>query len=126
MKLKEHAKLLRNKTSQIYIAMISPQTPWYAKILAFFIVAYALSPIDLIPDFIPILGYLDDIIIIPFLISLCIKMIPKELWLSFEEEAKLIWINGTPKKWYLIIPIIVIWFIIIFLLVNLILKIIRN
>lgn len=122
MKLKERATILRNKTSQIYIAMKSPQTPWYAKIMAFFIIAYALSPIDLIPDFIPVLGYLDDIIIIPFLISVCIKMIPKELWDSFEEEAKLIWKNGAPKKWYYIIPIVIIWVAIIYLIVLLVLK----
>ena len=74
---KQRMKAITSKVSQLYIAMKNPKTPWYAKALGFFVVAYMLSPIDLIPDFIPVLGYLDDLIILPLLISLCIKMIPK-------------------------------------------------
>ena len=77
-------------------------------------VGYALSPIDLIPDFIPILGYLDDLIILPFLIFWSIKLIPKEVMDECKEQAKDLWKDGKPKKWYYAIPIIVIYILIIF------------
>jgi uncharacterized membrane protein YkvA (DUF1232 family) len=72
-------------------------------------VVHALSPIDLIPDFIPILGYLDDLIILPLLIALTIKLIPKDTWNEFEEESKLIWQENRPKRWLYAIPIILFW-----------------
>jgi uncharacterized membrane protein YkvA (DUF1232 family) len=77
-KLKTRARALKKETYAIYIAARDPRTPWYAKALIFLIVAYALSPIDLIPDFIPILGYLDDLIIVPAGIWLAIRLIPPE------------------------------------------------
>jgi len=85
-----------------------------AKILIIITVGYALSPIDLIPDFIPILGYLDDLIILPFLIFWSIKLIPKEVMDECKEQAKDLWKDGKPKKWYYAIPIIVIYILIIF------------
>ncbi len=106
---KERMKEITQKTAQLYIALKSSKTPWYAKTLGFLTIGYAMSPLDLIPDFIPVLGYLDDLIILPLLISLCIKLIPKEVWLSSEEEAKKIWSNGEPKRWYYAIPIVLIW-----------------
>ena len=63
----------------IYLASKDKRTPWYAKALILFTVGYALSPIDLIPDFIPVLGYVDDILLIPAFIALCIKLIPPEV-----------------------------------------------
>ena len=115
-------KAITSKVSQLYIDMKNPKTPWYAKALGFFVVAYMLSPIDLIPDFIPILGYLDDLIILPLLISLCIKMIPEDVWNQSEEEAKALWKDGRPAKWYLAIPIIIIWLLLAYWIVSLILK----
>lgn len=109
MSFKEKLKNLQTKLSQIYIAMKSPKTSWYAKIMACITICYALSPIDLIPDFIPILGYLDDIIILPLMIWITIKMISRNIWNSFEDEAKDIWKDGKPRKWFLAIPIIFIW-----------------
>lgn len=123
MKFKEKLANLKCKTQQVYIAFKSKKTPWYAKIMALITIGYALSPVDLVPDFIPILGYLDDLLILPILIWLTIKLIPKELWLSFEEEAKEIWQDGKPKKWYFAIPIIIIWIIVITLIIFLILKV---
>jgi uncharacterized membrane protein YkvA (DUF1232 family) len=67
---------IRLELAALYLAIRHPATPWYAKALAGFVVAYALSPIDLIPDFIPVIGYLDDAIIVPLGIWLCVKMIP--------------------------------------------------
>lgn len=78
-KLKKRAKELKKHIGLLYLAYKHPKTPWYAKILTILTIAYALSPIDLIPDFIPILGYLDDLIIIPAGIALTIKLIPKEV-----------------------------------------------
>jgi uncharacterized membrane protein YkvA (DUF1232 family) len=76
-RLKEHARGLKAETFALYLASRHPKTPWYAKLLVTCIVAYALSPIDLIPDFVPILGYLDDLILLPMGIAMAIKMIPE-------------------------------------------------
>jgi uncharacterized membrane protein YkvA (DUF1232 family) len=83
-KLKSRARALKVEVSAIYLAAKDPRTPWYAKVIAFLTIAYALSPIDLIPDFIPILGYLDDLIIVPAGIALAIRLIPAEVL----EEAR--------------------------------------
>ncbi len=107
--LKQRMKQITNKSAQVAIAMKHPNTPWYAKAIGFFTIAYALSPIDLIPDFIPILGYLDDLILLPLLITVCIKLIPKDIWEESEEEAKLIWSENKPYRWYYAIPIVLIW-----------------
>jgi len=78
-KLKSRARALKHEAFAVYIAAKDPRTPWYAKVIAFLTIAYALSPIDLIPDFIPILGYLDDIILVPAGIALAIRLIPAEV-----------------------------------------------
>lgn len=109
MKLKDKIKIIKMKITQVYVAVKSKKTPFYAKAVGGLAIAYALSPIDLIPDFIPILGYLDDLIILPLLITITIKLIPKALWAEFEEDAKLIWKDGNPIKWYYGIPIVIIW-----------------
>ena len=75
-KLKQRARQLKTETFALYLAARDRRTPWYAKLLVAGIVAYALSPIDLIPDFVPILGYLDDLILIPIGITVAIKLIP--------------------------------------------------
>jgi uncharacterized membrane protein YkvA (DUF1232 family) len=82
--LKSRAKLLKREAHAIYLAAKSPCTPWYAKALIFFVVAHTFSPIDLIPDFIPVLGYLDDLIITPGGLWLAVKLIPPEVM----EEAR--------------------------------------
>lgn len=78
-KLRSHARALKNEAYAIYLAAKDPRTPWYAKALIYFVVAHTFSPIDLIPDFIPILGYLDDLIITPLGIALAIRLIPAEV-----------------------------------------------
>src|SRR5688572_20096596 len=78
-KLRSQARALKNEAYAIYLAAKDPRTPWYAKTLIYFVVAHTFSPIDLIPDFIPILGYLDDIIITPLGIALAIRLIPAEV-----------------------------------------------
>jgi len=78
-KLKSRARALKKEIFAIYLAAKDLRTPWYAKVIAFLTIAYALSPIDLIPDFIPILGYLDDLIIVSAGIALAIRLIPAEV-----------------------------------------------
>jgi len=77
--LKTRARLLKREAYAIYLAARDPRTPWYVKALIFFVVAHTFSPIDLIPDFIPVLGYLDDLIITPGGIWLAVRLIPPEV-----------------------------------------------
>jgi uncharacterized membrane protein YkvA (DUF1232 family) len=87
-RLKKRAKDLQIETYTLYLAYRDPRTPWLAKAVTLLVVAYALSPIDLIPDFIPVLGYLDDLIIVPAGIALALKMIPTEVITNAREKAK--------------------------------------
>ena len=77
--LKSRARALKNEAFAVYIAAKDPRTPWYVKALVFFVVAHTFSPIDLIPDFIPVLGYLDDLIITPGGLWLAVRLIPAEV-----------------------------------------------
>lgn len=114
--LKERAKDLKLWIPALFLALKEKETPLGAKILAGITVGYALSPIDLIPDFIPVLGYLDDIIILPLMISFTIKFIPSEIINRCMKEAENIWSEGKPKRWYYAVPIIVIWGLIIYII----------
>ena len=78
-KLRSRARALKNEALAVYIAAKDPRTPWYVKALVFFVVAHTFSPIDLIPDFIPVLGYLDDLIITPGGLWLAVRLIPAEV-----------------------------------------------
>ena len=120
--LKDRARKLKSDIPAIFLALKDKETPVSAKILAAITVAYALSPIDLIPDFIPVLGYLDDVLILPALSALTIKLIPKEKLEQYRTESEGMWENGKPKKWYYAIPIVVFWIIIIFLVIRFILN----
>lgn len=113
--LKERAKQLKIDIPAIFIALKKESTPRAAKVLAWIIIAYALSPIDLIPDVIPILGYLDDVILLPTLVALFIKMIPDDVFANCRIEAEDLWKNGKPKKWYYAFPIVFFWGLIVFL-----------
>ena len=87
-KLKERAQKLKTDIPAVFLALKEKRTPWYARIIAAVIVVYALSPIDLIPDFIPVLGYLDDLIILPALIVWCVKCIPCEVFEDCRNRAE--------------------------------------
>ena len=118
---KRQAKLLEVKIYTIYLAYKDPRVPWYAKAFTACIVAYAFSPIDLIPDFIPILGYLDDIVLIPLGIALALKMIPKEVIKECEEKAQAILSQDKPKSLVAAAIIVAVWVFIIALFVIVIL-----
>jgi len=77
---KARARRLAENIAVLAMAVRDPRTPWYAKALAIAVVAYALSPLDLIPDFIPVLGYVDDLLILPFALTLTIRLIPRNVW----------------------------------------------
>lgn len=86
--LKARARALKTETYALYLAARSPRTPWHAKGLVLLVVAYALSPIDLIPDFVPVLGYLDDLIIVPAGIALALRLIPGDVMEQSREQAR--------------------------------------
>ncbi len=86
--LKQRARALKAETYVLYLAARHPGTPWYAKLLVAAIVAYAFSPIDLIPDFVPVLGYLDDLILIPLGIALAIRLVPAEVLAECRARAQ--------------------------------------
>ena len=120
MNLKERAKQLKTDIPAVFLALKDKDTPILAKIFAGITVVYALSPIDLIPDFIPVLGYLDDVIILPVLIAATVKLIPKEAMESNRKKAENLWENGKPTSWYYGIPVVLIWVLIIWAIVRIV------
>jgi uncharacterized membrane protein YkvA (DUF1232 family) len=102
---------IKVETYALYLAYRDPRTPWYAKLLAASVVAYAVSPIDLIPDFIPVLGFLDDLVIVPLGTLLAIKMVPKEVMAECREKARNVMEPSTSKRTrYLVAAIVIaIW-----------------
>lgn len=107
--LKQRARHLKAETFALYLAAHDPRTPWYAKLLTAGIVAYAFSPIDLIPDFIPVLGYLDDLILIPVGIALAIKLIPDSVLAECRAQAQESIQNRKPVSRAAGAVIVVIW-----------------
>lgn len=107
--LKQLAKKLKKETYAIYLASTDQRVPWYARVLAGVTVAYAFSPIDLIPDFIPIIGYLDDLIIVPLGIWLVIKMIPPAVLADCREKAVAEIDRGKPINRAAAAIIVAIW-----------------
>ena len=88
-RLKGWARSIKRDAHALYRAARDPRTPWYAKVLALCVAGYALSPIDLIPDFVPILGYLDDVIIVPLGIMLVVRLIPPAIMAEHRKAAAL-------------------------------------
>ncbi len=79
---------IRIDAEAVYLAARDQRTPWYAKVAAFLVAAYAFSPIDLIPDFIPIIGYLDDIILVPLGVALVVRLVPDDVWSDCRRRAE--------------------------------------
>jgi len=107
--LRAWARTLKQDTLALYLAARHPRTPWLAKLIIAGVVAYALSPIDLIPDFIPVLGYLDDLILLPLGISLAIKMLPPRLMDECRERARMTFAEGKPVNRLAGFMILLIW-----------------
>ena len=116
--LKQHAQRLKTQLPAVYLCMKDPETPAIAKLTAGAAVVYALSPIDLIPDFIPVLGYLDDILLLPLLIALTLRLIPQDIWQRNLQAAEGLWQDGKPKKWYYAAPVFIFWAVILWLILR--------
>jgi len=122
---KTRAKRLRNEIHALYLAARDPRTPWYAKVLAAFIIGYALSPIDLIPDFVPVLGYLDDLVIVPAGITLLIRLVPAGVLQECREKAQ-----SQPmsmrRNWIAGIIIVLFWLLLIYVALSLLWGIVKD
>ena len=116
-KLKSWARLLKQNIVMLWFATKHPQTPWLPKAICIFIVAYALSPIDLIPDFIPILGYVDDLILLPMLIWIAIRLIPNPIIQESRMQADAWLLNkqSKPKSYLGLFIVIIVWLLLLWL-----------
>jgi len=110
-RLKNWAATLKREVMALWFACRDPRTPWYARVLTMLIVAYALSPIDLIPDFIPVLGYLDELILMPIGICLVMKLVPAEALADARAKAWS-WVESRqpkPRNWVAAAVIALVW-----------------
>src|SRR6267142_579979 len=107
--LKQRARHLKSETLVLWFAARHPSTPWYAKLLIAGIAAYALSPIDLIPDFVPVLGYVDDLILIPLGIVLAIRMVPPPILEECRARAQKLIASGRPVSRIAAAVIVAVW-----------------
>lgn len=119
-KLQSWAQLLKMNVLMIWFATKNPETPWLSKVICILVVAYALSPIDLIPDFIPVLGYVDDLLLLPVLIWLAIRLIPDSISLESRIRADG-WLRqnkSKPKSYLGLLIVVIIWLLMLFCLIN--------
>ena len=107
--LRERVRRLKSETFAIYLAARHPDTPWYAKVLVAVVVAYALSPIDLIPDFVPLLGYVDDLMLVPLGIAVAVRMIPPHVLAECRAAARESTFSGTRGSRVAAAVIVAIW-----------------
>ena len=112
---KERASQLKMEVYALYLAYKDDRTPWYAKVFTAMVVGYAFSPIDLIPDFIPVLGYLDDLVLIPLGAVVAIKMIPPQVMEESRAKARQVLANGEPVNKVAAAVILLVWVGLIFL-----------
>lgn len=108
-KLKQAARRLKAETFALYLAARHPETPWVAKLLVAAIVAYAFSPIDLIPDFIPVIGYLDDLVLLPLGIALAIRLVPPAVLAECRARADEVMAGGRPVSRVAGAVVVVVW-----------------
>lgn len=106
-RLKQWARSIKADVIAVYFAARDRRVPWYAKALAVCVAGYALSPIDLIPDFIPVLGYLDDVVIVPLGILAVVKLVPPEIMAEHRASAALV--SGKPRSWIAAATVVLIW-----------------
>ena len=123
---KQRARDLKKETYALYLATRDVRVPWYAKFLAVCVVGYAFSPIDLIPDYIPVLGYVDDLVLVPLGIALVLKMIPEEVMAECREKAQTIMAQGKPTNWVAASVIVAVWLLLAALSVVFVIRILRS
>ena len=120
-RLKDWARRAKRDIYALYLAARDPRVPWYAKALAGLVAAYALSPIDPIPDFIPVLGYLDDMVVIPLGIKAAIWMIPEEVMADLRRQAEER-ITDKPRSNFGIVVVVGLWLVAAFIIFRLIVR----
>jgi uncharacterized membrane protein YkvA (DUF1232 family) len=123
---KRRAGRLRVETYAIYLAYRDPRVPWYARLFAAGVVAYAFSPIDLIPDFIPVLGYLDDLVLVPVGVALALRMIPENVMQECRERAEEAVAEGKPTNWKAAAAIVAMWVLLAVVAIALVLRVIGH
>ena len=122
----KQADYLKQESYALYFVYRHPETPRYVKVLSGIIVAFVFSPIDLIPDFIPILGYLDDLVLVPLGISLVLKMVPENVKDECRKQAQKELDSQKPVNWFAAIMIFLIWIGIVFLILRKLIEIINR
>jgi uncharacterized membrane protein YkvA (DUF1232 family) len=123
--LKQKASRLKRETTALYFACRDPRTPWYARAFSALVVAYLFSPIDLIPDFIPILGYLDDLVLVPLGITLALKMIPPDVLSDARNRADDPVQNKAIGLLFTIL-ILCVWALVLFIILSAVVKLITH
>ncbi len=120
---KQRARQLKTETYAIYLAYKDPRVPWYARLFAACVVGYAFSPIDLVPDFVPVLGYLDDLVLVPLGIALALKMIPATVMTECRENAQELMAQGKPVNRTAAVIIVAIWLLLAALAIALVMRV---
>jgi uncharacterized membrane protein YkvA (DUF1232 family) len=121
----EKAEALETRVYALYLAYRDPRTPWFAKVLALVVVAYALSPIDLIPDFIPLLGYLDDLLIVPAGVLLVIRLVPPQVMDECQRRAAEMQAEGAPQFRWMGLVVVLLWLVVLAFAAALVVRYIR-
>ena len=117
---------LKTETYALYLAYKDPRTPWYARLFAAIVAGYALSPLDLIPDFVPVLGYLDDLVLVPLGIALALRLMPQPVLEECRENARTVLGQGVPARWTAAAVIIAIWLLLIAVVAAIAVRVIRH
>jgi uncharacterized membrane protein YkvA (DUF1232 family) len=125
-KWQQRARRLRVETYALYLAYRDPRVPWYARVLAACVVAYAFSPLDLVPDFVPVLGYLDDLILVPAGIALAIRLIPPAVLDESRETARQRLNEEGPTNWTAAAVIVAIWLVLAAVSVAILVRVFRG
>lgn len=107
--LRRRAFSLKTELPAVFLALRDPRTPKAARVFGALALAYAFSPVDLVPDFIPVLGYLDDLLILPALCAAALRRIPPEVLAECRARSEGMWENGRPKRWYYALPVVLFW-----------------
>ena len=125
-KWKHKSHQLKTEVYTLYLAYRDPRTPWYAKIAAACVAGYAFSPIDLIPDPIPVLGYLDDLVIVPLGVLLAVRLIPPTVWADCQAKAVQTLSSGKPVSWTAAVVFVLVWLLTAVLVVSWVLPVING
>ena len=122
---RQRVRQLKGETYALYLAYKDPRVPWYARLWVAIVVGYALSPIDLIPDFIPVLGYLDDLVLIPLGVLIAIKLIPAPVMTQCRERAQIELAEGRPVSLFAAVVIVSLWLILAASVVGFVVRVVR-